>query len=535
MKYLKCLIILPVLILTFLSSAISVAAYTPYSNYTYSTAGYYEEFVYSPAPYTPKAYYTGLQLGTSLSNPVDFMYGPTEQLYIVDAALNKVVVLDQNFGFIRDIQYFNNGGQVDELKSPQGIFVDKNGHLYIADSDNQRIVHLNDKDELIAIVGCPDSPLLTSTIGVGDQAEVQDSCNEESGEGEKQKDTQVQGGNSYVFKPQKVVVDDAGILYIVNANEKNGLMKIAPDGTFISFVGSNKAIVNPIEKLWKQIMSKEQASQMISFVPVEYKNVSYDQEGFIYAVSAAGAEETPLKRLNLSGEDILIRNGYVDIVGDVLFDTIRVNGQDVEDRSILTDVVSDENGCYFALDSNKGRIFTYNREGYLLYVFGGKGTDVGTFENPAAIEVKGDALLVLDSTAASITVFEKTTYACSITEAENCYYSGQHDKSMAYWQEALKQNAFFEFGYLQMGKIYLQKGENEKAMRCFELGNYRGDKVTNMTGFNKAFVEFRKAWMAKNMGYVLGGGLGIILLLVIAVKMFKRCRRKVKREKGATL
>ena len=37
-------------------------------------------------------------------------------------------------------------------------------------------------------------------------------------------------------------------------------------------------------------------------------------------------------------------------------------------------------------------------------------------------------------------------------------------------------------------------------MDYFELGKFRGDKITNTTGYNKAFSEFRRETAAKWLG-----------------------------------
>lgn len=478
---------------------LQVSAFTPYDSYTYSTATGTEEYVHSPAPFIPGGYLNAEAMGVRLSRPSDFTFGPDGCLYIVDTGQNRLVVLDEDYRYIREITGFQNDGQTEAFNAPRGLFVAKDGGLYVCDTENSRIVYLNAQGELQRIYTCPETPALK---------------------------------DGYAFKPLKVTVDDAGTLYVINTNEYSGLMKITGDGKFVSFIGSNKAIVNPVVKFWKNLLSPEQRDQMMDFIPVEFNNISMDNDGFIFAVSASKAEDSPVKRLNLSGDDILVRSGYVDVMGDVLF-KITPDPNDaskkVEDRSVLVDICSNANGNYFVLDSNKGRVFTYNREGYLLYVFGTIGTQIGTFQNPCAIETKGESLLVLDQVSGSITIFNKTKYAQQITKAEDDYYSGRYEESMEGWNEVLRTNAFFEFAYQQQGKIYLHQGEDEKAMRCFELGNYRGDKITYMTGFNKAFTEFRKDFMGRYLGVMVLGGAALWL----ALGLLHRWRKKKKGKKAA--
>lgn len=466
------------------------SAFTPYDSYTYSTATGYETYVHSPAPYIPQRLLDSTGIGAAMTHPTDFCFSPDGNLYISDTGAGKILILDKNYRFVREISGFDNNGTRETFNAQQGLYVASDGSLYICDTDNGRIVHLGADDSLIQIYKLPTSPLL---------------------------------GEKYAFKPSKVAVDESGTLYVINLNEYSGLMKISPAGKFISFIGSNKAIINPLIKIWKMLMSEEQQSQMLSFVPVEFKNMAMDSSGFMYTVSASVAEDNPVKRLNLSGDDILIRSGYVDVAGDVLWTW-------EDDASVLVDVCSAENGNYYVLDSSKGRIFTYNREGYLLYAFGGMGTQVGTFSKPCAIEQRDDTLLVLDETAATVTVFEKTQYADLITTAENQYYAGEYENSLHNWEEVLKINAYFELGYLQMGKIYLQKKNSAEAMRCFKLGNYRGDTITYMTGYNKAFTELRKTVMGQYLGIMVGGG----LVLMIGLSAFRRFRKK-SRGKGAMI
>ena len=466
--------------------AISAGAFVPYESYTYSTATGETEYVYSPTPYIPTYYLDAKRIGTPLGALSDMAFYQDE-LYLLDKGLGQIVVLDASYRLKRVISGFLNNGAPDRFSEPNGFFIAKNGDITVCDTGNKRLVALDNSGSLLRVYDAPQSPLLTE---------------------------------GYDFAPNKVAVDDAGTLYVINNNETAGLMKLGADGSFLTYIGSNKAIVDPILRLWKKIMSDEQSQQLISFVPVEYHNICMDQDGFIYAVSAVTSESTPVKRLNLSGTDILIRLGYVDVEGDALYET-------EEDSSILVDICAADNGNYYALDANRCRIFAYNQEGYLLYAFGAKGSQIGNLTNPSAIECRGDSLLVMDEISASVTVFEKTEYAKMVTAAETNYYKGNYDESLALWQEVAKINPFFELGYLQMGKIYLQKKQNKLAMEYFERGNYRGDSVAGMTGYNRAFTQFRKEFMAQYMGWCIAAAIGLIVLW--AAVRWLRARKKQRR------
>ncbi len=57
--------------------------------------------------------------------------------------------------------------------------------------------------------------------------------------------------------------------------------------------------------------------------------------------------------------------------------------------SSFIDVVVDDSGRYSALDATRGRIFTYDDDGNLLYIFGGLGNQMGTFTRPVALATMG--------------------------------------------------------------------------------------------------------------------------------------------------
>src|SRR5699024_11937812 len=73
---------------------------------------------------------------------------------------NRIVILDKNYDFVSEIVDFNNNGQSDTFNNPQGIFVTANNHIYIADTENRRIIQLDDKGELIKEIGAPESDVI---------------------------------------------------------------------------------------------------------------------------------------------------------------------------------------------------------------------------------------------------------------------------------------------------------------------------------------------------------------------------------------
>lgn len=467
----------------FLLLAASVMPVSAADSYTYST--YTGETTYKacPDPFLLVGMYTSSELGVPLVSPKDLCFDSEGNGYLLDSELNLIYVLDTQMQPIETIDGFvDAGGEKNTFNDPLGIALTDDGALYICDTQNGRVVVLNKDRTLRQIYTCPQSNVL---------------------------------GQDYVFRPERIVVDDAANMFIINADEYQGIMQIDVEGEFVAFIGSDKVTYDPIELLWKQLLSEEQADQMVQFIPVEYFSISMDADGFIYAVSAATGKQ-PIKRLNLSGQDVLNRYGYVDICGDIDMS----KGVGTFEASLFTDITSKEDGIYFALDSVKCRIFVYNREGYLLYAF----TDTDSFRSPAAMELYDGKLYVTDIYDGSIAVYELSDFGRLVMDADGAYSRGEFEKSFSSWEEVLRMNANYELAYAQIGRIYLRNGDYALAMENFEKGNFRGSEVTKLDGYNKAFMEWRKHWASDNFGTVLVV-VAVLLVLVVVWKLVKRRRK----------
>ncbi len=482
----KLLVILLSLLLG-VCGALPCLAFVPYESYTYSTQTGEAVAQYCPTPYYPAFTIDRSTIGVPLVTPTCMCFDNEGNLYITDSSANRLIVLDKDYRLKASIDTLEDqDGNFDFLGGPEGVFVDDNGEIYLCDTKQRRILVLDQNYTLIR------------------KYEGIRPINDNEGE-------------EYVFMPTRIVVDSSGNMYVLVQNEYQGIMQLDSEGNFISFMGSNKVTYDPITKLWKQIMSKEQQAQLEQFLPVEYTNLSQDSEGLIYTVSKADNND-PIKRLNLSGKDVLIRNGYVDVAGDVA----PADSDSQAPLSLFVDIASDENGLIYALDANQGRVFVYNAEGFLFYVFGGIGTQLGTFATPSAIEVNGTDVLVADQGNPRITVFRRTEYAQMISEADEAYNTGDYDRSVELWNKVIEYNSNFELAYAQIGKVCLRREQYKEAMEYFELGNFRGDTVTKTTGYNKAFSEFRRETAAK----WLGPAVITVVALFIAWRVFRFFRKR---------
>jgi len=470
----RTIVTLFALLLLIGSAAPAAAASSEGYNYSY-----WGESVPAPQPYAPAGVVYGNDLGIgSFASPQDLYVGKDGMIYVVDTGNSRIVALDDQFRVKRIITEFNNNGKKDTFNQPEGIYVDADGLMVVADTQNRRLVELKSDGTFVREIGEPKSTLIRS---------------------------------GFQYTPIKVTVDFAKRIYVISRGSYEGVIEFDADGTFTGFIGTNRVKFNPIDLFWKRISTKAQREQMQQFVPIEFNNLDLDDDGFIYTTTSEENSDTPMKRLNPSGVDILRSKGYFPPKGDVK--TAEVGSR--PGSSIFIDITSDVGGMYSALDSKRGRIFTYDKDGNLLYVFGGLGSQKGKFRTPSAIEMLGERMLVLDKDNNRITVFEPTRYGSLIREAVTSLYNGKIEQSTAAWHNVLKLNSNFEVAYIGIGKALMKQGDNKAAMDYFQNGN-------NREYYSEAFKRYRKEIVMESFGWIVLGIVVVVGLIVAVVKLSRR-------------
>jgi sugar lactone lactonase YvrE len=473
---LKRTIIALIIVVLLLGMAAAPVLAASDDSYNYS---YWGQAVPAPSPYafTKVMYGQDWKIG-NLSSPQDLFVDKNRNIYIADTGNNRIVVLDEQFRVVRVIAEFDNNGNKDTFNQPEGVFHDSGGHLYVADTQNRRLVELNDQGVLVRVFEEPKSTLLRE---------------------------------GFQYMPIKLSVDRAGRIYVISRGSYEGIMEFDSDNVFSGFIGTNRVKFNPVDLFWKRISTKAQREQMQQFIPLEFNNLDIDADGFIYTTTSEESSERPIKRLNLSGVDILRSRGYFPPKGDI--NTLKVGS--TPGSSIIVDIASDVGGMYSALDSKRGHIFTYDKDGNLLYEFGGLGSEQGKFRTPSAIVMLDERMLVLDKDNNRLTVFGPTRYGSEIREAVTSLYNGKTEQSTAAWRKVLQLNANFEVAYIGIGKSLLKKGDNREAVQYFKLGN-------NREYYSEAFKRYRKDVVFEYFGRIVLAVVLFIGLIVAAVKWSRR-------------
>lgn len=422
----------------------------PYRNYVYNFWGEAEP---QPQAYLPAGVVSGAVLGVGqFRGPQDLFATDDGTIYVADTGNNRIVRIEATLDNCRVIDSFDNEGRPDRFSGPSSLFVTADGSLYIADTGNGRIVQLDAEGQLVRIISSPTHDV----EGVLDA--------------------------NFRFVPTQVVVDRSDRIYVISKDTYDGILTFDAGGEFRGFVGAPRVTPSVADIIWSRLATREQRERQALFLPIEYVALDVDDRGFIYAAEAGQAESTSLKRLNPSGTDVLRRKGFQDPVGDLY----------PSEPSIFRDVTARSFGGVSVLDRRQGRVFTYNDNSEMLYVFGGIGQVLGTFVEPVAIDETGDKMLVLDSRTGLITIFEPTTYARRIHAALGLYKWGRYEQLIEIWEDVLAENANFDLAYTGMGRVLARNEQYRAAMDMFRLGNNRED-------YSDAFRIYREEWMERNL------------------------------------
>ncbi|MBQ8449102.1 MAG: DUF1282 family protein [Clostridia bacterium] len=495
-------ILVAVLCLLMLLTSIPVfAASAPYETYTYSMDG---EPMASPHAYVPDRTVSNFDMGlnTALTNPKDLFVGPDGNIYISDApsgtyGICRVIVLDSEFKYQFEITGFiNQNGIRDSFSTPDGLFVNEE-NIYVCDSENQRIVVFDLVGNFVRMIEAP-------------QADVM--------------------GEDTIFHPVAVSVDASGKLYVVSDQTYSGVFALEADGSFICFIGAQKADV-PLATRIRRIFFPDVVAE--EYITSAYNNITIDADGFVWvttddidqetlatAISSGDATYAPVKRLNNQGVDIMRRNGFFIPAGEVSFkndasssagtssssgssSTSAANGP-----SKLIDVALGPNGMWSVIDSSRCRIYTYDSDGNMLFAFGDKGQQLGNLSQPTALAYSESALLVLDSTLKSITVYKREPYGDVIDKALGFTAERKYNDALTMWNEIYKNNTNFDAALVGIGTNLYREGDYEASLEYFKAA---GD----ITSYSDSFKAIRKAWVENWV-------LLLIAIVVIAIVLLSK-------------
>jgi sugar lactone lactonase YvrE/tetratricopeptide (TPR) repeat protein len=409
-------------------------------------------------------------------------------VYLADTGNNRIVVLDPTYKYLRSIDLFESThSDYDSLKAPQGLFV-TDDYIYVCDTDNKRIVMFHRADgAFYKIIDKPESTLF--------------------------------GSGESDYTPIACAVDQYGRIFVISSRCNKGVIVLADEnGEFTGFIGAQKVTYSLIDIFWRRFQSEEERKSQLQYVPTIFNNITVDADGFIYitnddideskqiaALTSKNADYSPVKKLNAGGNEIMKRNGFFDCGGEVVV-TLGAG-----DPSKIVDVALGPEGSWSIIDSSRGRVYTYDSNGELLFAFGDTGIMVGTYAEGGlrGITYQGSKMLLLDDKTCTITVYERTPYGDVLIEALSMENDREYATAESFWKEILQSNKNFDAAYIGVGKALYRQGKYEEAMEYLRSAH-------ETSYYSNAYAQLRKQWISK---YFLLLILVVVVLLVALVKI----------------
>ena len=483
--------------------AIGTSASSAYQTYTYSIDGY---ALHSPDAYVASEVIDSAYMGldVAISSPNDLFADAKGNIYIADTDNNRIVCLDRYYKLKFTISTFVNGqGVSDALLAPQGLYV-TDDRIWVCDTGKSRIVVFDLEGNFDRVIYAPSSALFTDS--------------------------------SLAFTPIAIAVDQYNRIFIVSSSTTDGIIVMTEEGEFTGYIGAQAVSLGIWDIIWRRFRTEEQKSVSIEYVSVIYENITIDKDGFIYIVTpyiddnqVATAIQNhdkagtylPVKMLNSKGDEIMKRNGFWPPAGEV--DYSIKSTDDITGVSSLIDVAVGEEGTWSVIDSKRQRTYTYDSNGNLLFAFGETtnitGSVLGAITQIEAVTYQGDKMLILDKSTASFTVFRRTEYGNLLIDAIAAENAQEFDLAINMWTEVLKQNSNFDAAYVGIGQAMYRNGDYEDSLEYFEAA-YDTDN------WSKSFAEIRKAWMSDYFLVLIL----IIVVLVVAFILINKVISKVNHE-----
>ncbi len=479
-----------------------LAAITPYSTYTYSIDGF---ALQSPDAYVPDRQVDSEYMGVepAIDDPRDIVVDEYKNVYIADAANNRIVVLNRYFKLKFYINSFiNQNGVPDALTTPSGVFV-QNDKIYVADTDNNRIVMFEMDGTYYKTIEEPDADVFPA---------------------------------GSIYKPVALAVDEYGRIYVVSSSTYMGVIAINEDSEFQGFIGAQKVTINALEILWRNFQTEDQRKFSQQYVSTEFNNITIDKDGFIYVTTSSIDENSqqaaidskestyaPVKKLNTAGADIMKRNGFFGPGGEVKVSNLTT--ATITGASKIIDAAVGPEGTWSIIDEKRSKIYTYDEGGNLLFIFGDMGQQLGNIQSVEGIAYLDSDILILDKTADNITVFRRTEYGDLLLGAVRNANERNYDQSMKDWEKILQRNNNFDTAYIGIGKALYRSAEYEESLGYFK-------SAYDTENYSESFKEIRKEWISNYILLIPLFAIVVVVLLVLFNKYASKLNKKTQLKKG---
>ena len=402
---------------------------------------------------TQDAYLVGevILRNENMNQPQD-IYIFADKLYVADKGNRRIVIYDL---ITKHSSYIGE----EELQGPTGVFVAKDGTVYVADNATE-VVKFSAEGKLLHRYGRP------NTITFGEDTS---------------------------YMPSKVMVNDSGIIFVISEGSYDGIIQLDQQGEFLGYFGYNN---NPIT-LWNYIEDRlftdAQKAQLFRRVPYTFKNIAIDDLGIIYTVTQ-NAEGNALKKHDVAGLNLF--------------------SNEMTDEKNFIDVTLGPDGQIYTV-TETGLIFEYDMDGNLLFTFGGRASATernGLFTTVTGIACNSDGrLYVLDGERGLVHVMNPTGFADAVHEAMKQYNQGQYAESKVLWESISAIGGLSYFAENSLAQCLYQLRQYDEAAIHYRIAG-------NRSGYSQAYWHIRNQSLYDLLPYAIA----VIVLLVIVISILKK-------------
>lgn len=429
-----------------------------------------------------------LGLETGFEKIKDLVSDDDGNLYILSAE-SRVVKVGKDGKTVRQITVTDeNNGSVG-FEDAGGMYVAKDGTIYIADTVNGRVLVVNQDGGLDRIIACPDSPVIP---------------------------------DDFVFAPFAVEMDSKGVLYVLSDGAYYGALLFDTQDEFIGFYGANTvrgSALTTLGTIWDKLTKNDtKRKYSVKTLPYQFLDLYIGSDDFVYTCTGrttSGASTGQLRMLSPSGTNILYKTNWngtrSDAAGFNFGETkveLRNNKKVVQNFAA---VQVDEYGYIYGLDNTYGLIYIYDTTCTLLGAFGGgrgAGTVEGVFSEAVDMCYINGKLYVADDVTGNITVFERTEFGNLLLSARYKTLTSHYADSEKEWNQVLAADAGNRLAYSGLARAAYW---NEDYKLCMKYAKEAYDFVT----YGQAKEKIGSAFIKSNFIWIFILAVGTVVGLIV--------------------